>query len=221
MTSSFCGASRTGHEPRSVQAPCSSAWRYRRRFSRPSTSSGWRTACSGVTAAMRSAGQVRNGPPEAVSVIFSIAWTLRKIEKLKCRTVFGIDRESELPANRRPHGERPRPPRPHIPCLRAQQWRRVCRFQRRRKTCCADNRTHHHFGGPCARPRSAPRVRRELRSRYLEVHRPAPASTKCRQSPRAPAAVRAPAQPKVRHSSELLTPAGEKRSGRNVCVRNE
>ena len=65
---------------------------------------GWRIACSGVTAAMRSADQVRNGPPEAVKVIFSIAWLWAKSSNWNaalCSESTGISTPRESAAARR------------------------------------------------------------------------------------------------------------------------
>ena len=65
-------AGRTASAPRSPRAPCSSSSPSRPRSCAPSPSSGARTASSGVTLRSVAGSRVRNGPPEAVSTMWSM-----------------------------------------------------------------------------------------------------------------------------------------------------
>ena len=164
----------------------------------PITQFGCASACSTVAAAMRSALHSRNGPPEAVIVIFSDGRRIAPAERLEEGVVLRIHRQEHRagPVGRLHHRGARR--RPASPCWRAPPCgprRRRRRSARRRPR----RRSPRRRDPPRARPlrarlRGRPRPRCQSRRARASAPRSRPDRRLRRISPR----VRSPAAPAPR-----------------------
>ena len=169
----------TAGRPRSARGPCSSCVALSTEILAPIDQIGCFTAISGVAARhRRRASAVRNGPPEAVSTIFSISAGCLRVERLEDGVVLGVDRQQRGAVRAAPRPARSRRRRPASPCWPAPRRRRAAAppasdaARQRRRSPPWSSRP----GGRRPRPRPAGRPRPRCRCR------PAPPAARRRRA---------------------------------------